>query len=327
MTTALRIRTPVVAGAFAALAATAVVTAPAAPASGAAPADVAGSAARTPNPAFLLERGRFTTFDAPGATTGTTAFGINDRGQIVGKYNDGTSSSGPGAREHGFVRHPDGRFTTIDLPGVRSTSPLGINDRGQIVGVYSLTTGRVGDDPNRRAFLLERGRVTWLDAPGARYTQAYGVNDRGQVVGEFQDAAGYHGFRWEKGRFTTIDAPGEGLATSTVGIDDGGRIVGITVDLSEPTRIRGFLLDRHGFTAVVAPGRAATAPLGINDRGRIVGTLSDADLSSGDGFLLTGLPRGRPRFTTFDVPGAASTVALGVNDRGQIVGSYAPGAG
>ena len=49
--------------------------------------------------------------------------------------------------EHGYLRDRDGRFTTVDLPGVRSTSPLGmnapfgVNDGGRIVGSYAAAPG------------------------------------------------------------------------------------------------------------------------------------------------------------------------------------------
>jgi probable HAF family extracellular repeat protein len=78
-------------------------------------------------------------------------------------------------------------------------------------------SGAVPADPaaphaRNPAFLLDRGRFVRLDVPGARYPQAVGVDNLGQVVGEYQDAAGgYHGFRWQRGRF---------------GIDDRGQVVG-----------------------------------------------------------------------------------------------------
>jgi uncharacterized membrane protein len=60
----------------------------------------------------------FTTFDVPGAPH-TLAWGINDSGQIVGGFYDGT-------RSHGLLI--DGTtFTTIDVPGARNTFAYGIN--------------------------------------------------------------------------------------------------------------------------------------------------------------------------------------------------------
>ena len=55
------------------------------------------------------------------------AFDINDRGQVVGEYEDADG------RFHGYVWH-QGRFRTIDVPGQSSTTATGINNRGQITG-------------------------------------------------------------------------------------------------------------------------------------------------------------------------------------------------
>src|SRR5439155_9880083 len=71
----------------------------------------------------------FTTIDVPNSVT-TNAFGINDRGQIVGGY-DG----------HGFLLS-GGTFTTIDVPNSQGTGANRINDRGQIVGNYGDVSGR-----------------------------------------------------------------------------------------------------------------------------------------------------------------------------------------
>src|ERR1035438_3440214 len=54
---------------------------------------------------------KFITFDAPGAANGTVANFISPVGAIVGWYSDANNAI------HGFVRNPDGVFTTIDVPG------------------------------------------------------------------------------------------------------------------------------------------------------------------------------------------------------------------
>jgi hypothetical protein len=210
----------------------------------------------------------------PGATAGVTPTGINDLGQVIGKYNTGTSPSGAGAGEHGFLRDRRGRVTRIDVPGARSTATTRINDRGQIVGVYSQNTGRVGDDPNRRGFMLGHGKLIRIDYPGAMETQACGLNNLGQVVGEYQDATGFHAFRCSKGRFTTIDAPGAvGTGgTSATGINDFGDVVGTyaTDPTGKPGTEHGFVPHDGVFTSFDAPGSALTLAFDVNDHGQIV---------------------------------------------------------
>jgi len=39
-------------------------------------------------------------------------------------------------RYHGFLRAPDGTFTTFDPPGSQGTSPVAINQAGATTGSY-----------------------------------------------------------------------------------------------------------------------------------------------------------------------------------------------
>jgi uncharacterized membrane protein len=53
------------------------------------------------------------------------------------------------------------------------------------------------------------------------------VNGRAQAVGTYTDANGQtRGFRWERGRITTLDVPGA-VATMVTDINDRGQIVGV----------------------------------------------------------------------------------------------------
>ncbi|HLO05697.1 MAG TPA: VWD domain-containing protein [Terriglobales bacterium] len=120
--------------------------------------------------AFLYSGGSFTRIDVPGATA-TNAYGINDAGQIVGAFYDGTTY-------HSFL-YSGGSFTQIDPPGARYTEALDINDAGQIVGYF------LGSDSS--GFLYSAGSFTQIHVPGASLTAAYGINDAGQIVGWFLD--------------------------------------------------------------------------------------------------------------------------------------------
>ena len=88
----------------------------------------------------LAKEQGFTTIDVPGASL-TQAFGINNRGQIVGRY-----IPAGGRFLRGYVLD-HGTFTTIDVP-FSTYGPIGINARGDIVGTYQLPSG------NFRGFVL-----------------------------------------------------------------------------------------------------------------------------------------------------------------------------
>ena len=202
---------------------------------------------RSLTPGFLLDRGRYTTLEVPGATVETAPSGINNRGMIVG------TARGGGSPDRGFLRDPRGRYTTFRFPGARSTLAQKLNDRGQITGYYSNTADDPREDPT--GFLRDRGRYTRIAVPGALTTTAVGINNRSQVVGQYQDAdRRYHGYVWERGRITTIDVPGA-AATSLVDINDRGQILGAYADdlTQRPGTFHGFVLDRGRLRTFDAP--------------------------------------------------------------------------
>src|SRR5437899_13044750 len=110
----------------------------------------------------------YTTLDDPLAganAAGTAATGINDTGQIVGWYEDGSGGL------HSFL-YSGGIYTTLDDPlaTVRpnaGTDADGINAAGQIVGNYDGASGA------GHGFLYNNGAYTAIDDPlGAGTTAA-----------------------------------------------------------------------------------------------------------------------------------------------------------
>jgi probable HAF family extracellular repeat protein len=80
--------------------------------------------------------GRVATLAVPGAAM-TQAFGINNRGEVVGTYTVGTGNS---AVTHGFTWW-DGKYTTVNYPAASSTALNGVNDEGDVVGFYTDAAG------------------------------------------------------------------------------------------------------------------------------------------------------------------------------------------
>jgi probable HAF family extracellular repeat protein len=147
----------------------------------------------------------FTPIDVPGGFF-TTAWGINNSGQIVGFYD---TLPPPGLVFRGFL-DTDGTFSTMDL------AAFGINDSGQIAA----GSGVLNAD----------GSFTPINVPGASSTTAFGINNSGQIVGSYEDfdeCGPLHGFLYSDGSFTTIDVPG-GSFTQAFGINDSGQIVEYT---------------------------------------------------------------------------------------------------
>src|SRR5215467_6866028 len=81
-----------------------------------------------------------TTFDAPGAGTGTLqgtyALDIEPSGTTIGFVRDANDV------RHGFIRSPDGRFTIFDAPGAgtaanQGTRAYSTNSSGSITGHFT----------------------------------------------------------------------------------------------------------------------------------------------------------------------------------------------
>ena len=121
----------------------------------------------------------WTSFDYPGALF-TYAHGVNNSGQIVGGYSDGST-------DYGFSLN-GGIFTSFNYPGAYYTRANGVSNNGQIVGGY-------GDGSGNHGFSRDSGGVfSSIDYPGSYYTWAHGVNNSGQIVGGYYNGSVYRGF-------------------------------------------------------------------------------------------------------------------------------------
>jgi probable HAF family extracellular repeat protein len=255
---------------------------------------------------YLRERpDDFTVFGSPEGNINEVV-GINNRGQIVGRFVDANGTN------RGFLRDTRG-FTPIDFPGATSTATYKINDRGQIVGGYS-TVGNNTAYPTH-GYLLDQGVFTTIDVPGAQHTIALDINNSGQIVGEYQDASGmFHGFmRDSSGAFTTVDVP---AATRTLitGINDRGQAVGVYADAEGTTH--AFLFEDGRVTTIDVPGALFTQPYAVNNRGQIVGI-------SFDGVRFRGFLLSDGTFTRITGPGAFffGSFVTDIDDRGRIAGA------
>lgn len=267
---------------------------------------VPGIATTTPQYAF-------TTLDVPGAVE-SQAYGITDKGEIVGYFRDGLDVY------HGFL-YVDGIFTTLDAPLAShnrggGTTAFGVNNRGQIVGVYM-----GGSPPFSRAFLYENGIFRTLNVPNPDSatgfdTVAMDINSRGAIVGFYFDQANRtHGYVFKKGTFRALDAPGS-VGTAPYAIDDRNDIAGAFVPSDATCCERGFLFEQGAFTTFDVPGAVHTRITHILPDGRVLGT--DIDTRA----LIHGFLWQKGVFVRLDVPGARWTRPEGINKKGQIVGVY-----
>jgi probable HAF family extracellular repeat protein len=253
---------------------------------------------------------RFRTIDFPEGTA-TQAFGINERGDVVGEYTDAAGNV------HGFL-WSNGNFSSIDYPGAALTSTRGINDAGEIVGAFSTA----GDLDHAHGYTLQNGIYTQHDFPGSPDTDILGIDESGDITGSFgrknQTEAGY---LTNRGRYNSFVVPGSAAnSTGPHGINDNLQVVGFYTDAVNSAVSHGFLKKGEQFTTIDYPDANTTGLFGINEHGEIVGSCNCID-GSGHSFMFA-----NGTFTVITYPVANSfTKARGINDRQQIVGFYQSG--
>ena len=125
--------------------------------------------------AYLIDRRGPRTIDPPGSLL-AAAFGVNDRGDAVGGFEDAVGG-------HGFLRDKHGNYTIIDFPGASFTEVRGVNNRGDTVGQYTIDP--VFFFPFFGFVRTRDGEFTTVNYPGALATIVTGINNRGDLVGIF----------------------------------------------------------------------------------------------------------------------------------------------
>ncbi len=277
--------------------------------------------------------GFVSSFDAPGAglghglNEGTAAYAINRRFAIAGQYEDSKLVY------HGFVRHPDGTFTTFSDPLAGTAANLGtlawdINAAEESAGIYIDAKGVY------HGFLRDpSGKFATVDPPGSVYTyvcEETCLTTDGTLAGTFADATGVqHGFiRAPDGKFTTFSVPGAGTSagqgSGAASLNDAGVISGYFYNSSNSAV--AFIRYKNGATSVFPDPGFQTVAYSINCVNAIAGDVIDKNLT------FHGFERqANGTVATFDAPNAAPGtpgVAFGGtrvstnNAEGEVTGWY-----
>ena len=126
------------------------------------------------------------TITFPGAVNTYGDF-VNAAGAVVGSYVDTDGMF------HGYVRHPDGSFATIDLPEMPNLDFLFVNtitDAG-VIGFRA----KAANDILRSYILLPSGILYEVRLPGSVSTVVRNVNQDGSIIGYYDLPDGRrHGF-------------------------------------------------------------------------------------------------------------------------------------
>lgn len=239
------------------------------------------------------------------------AYGISDRGQVVGH----SLVSDPSQGGHSFLYTGRSRIDLYPFDAGFSWAGKYINNLGQIAG-----STQVGDVLHPALYGLS-AEITVLPTLGfgcGGYCTgtATAINNSGQAVGwsSISDNL-YHAVLWENGTVTDLGSFGAWSYASS--INDSGNVIGLSAyerSNSEPDWIQHPFLYTGGNLIDLTQFGIESA-VDINNRNQIIGTLQRADgmrhaaLVSGGG--------------TTDIHrlGLESDAAA-INEHGQIVGSF-----
>ena len=246
----------------------------------------------------------------------SSAFAINDTGQVTGTSNTGKSTVP-------FIWNPTGGLQSIPLlKGDNCGQGVGINTYGHVAGYSSGPHGV-------RAFLwIPKSGVRPLGSlPGGSYSRARAVNDSDEVAGTSASPAGDRAVLWADGGniWDLGTLPGD-TSSEAMAVNSAGDVVGYS---KGPGGMRAFLWTKVGGMEElgILPGGSSSRALDINDSGTVVGSSTSA---SGDHAFVWQKQTG-----ILDLNDAGSAVALGVvlveahaiNGNGEILamGNMAPG--
>jgi uncharacterized membrane protein len=228
-----------------------------------------------------------------------SAFGVNDRNEIVG-FCDCLS----GQRA---ALWRDGVLTELDDGGAVQSHAMAINVHGDIVGA------RYFSDFSPHAVLWTNGVPQDLPnaTPDATYQFANGVNDDGTIVGVVGGTSRPHGAVWPRvGPPSLLPEPAGASFVYPMSIGNNGWVEGWTQMESGITRTL-LWKGSDPSAEIVDLGQVGTkgqAGKGINDAGMVAGTLHDRAYRWQNGeYTMLG-------------PAGSLSVGEAVNARGDVVG-------
>jgi probable HAF family extracellular repeat protein len=242
------------------------------------------------------------------------AFGINNRGQIIGQVQTNSGDS------HFVVWNNDGTMRALNvLDKGRVSSIRDINDRGQIVGDMFTDTGK-------RAFLFENGTIKNLGTLGGNESYAVAINNKGQVICNVTiTSPNYyrHTVLWDNGTTRELGTLG-GQSSDAIGINNRAEVIGMAEFRPNYPVSHPFLWKDGTMTDLTPADDRYSIAADINDRGRVIGTVQTSSYRYNavlwkDG-RMTDLNKLLPANSGWELTAPHATYNYHVNNKGQIVG-------
>ena len=267
----------------------------------------------------------------------SAAFGINERGLIVGLSQNGSIDPITGYPEEDAVTWRSGRIQNLGTLGGNNSLAFAVNDWGQVVGeaanaipddyAFGLPYIAASSFPvaqQARAFLWQNGTMHDLGTLGGNDAAAGLVNDLGQVAGisytnstpnPTTDLPTLHPFFWQNGRMVDIGSLG-GTYGYANWLNHWGQVVGVSYLTGDQT-FHPFLWNAGALRDLGTLGGSVGVANWVNDLGQVVGWANLQGDQANHGFLWSG---GR-KVDLGVVSGDACSTATSINLTGQIVGA------
>ncbi len=270
---------------------------------------------------------------ATGFDAYSTAYGINNSGQVVGQS---IVPSIDVFRSNAFRTAPNSAIApatdNLGTLGGNSSTAYDINDSGQVVGESNKTIY----GPNSRAFLWNStSGMQDLGTLGGLSSVAYGINNPGQVVGSSETSISnseqvvgeFRAFLWDSTSGMQDLGTLGGFGSNAYDINDSGQVIGTAGTIEGDTH--AFLYNGRGLLQDLGTlGGSSSVAYGINNFGQVVGTAETGatytpdDPKGGENGRVTHafLYSGSGSLQDLGTLGGPNSIAYDINDFGQVVG-------
>jgi probable HAF family extracellular repeat protein len=125
--------------------------------------------------------------------------------------------------------------------------------------------------------------MIYCPTPIRGLSHATGLSSAGHVAGSIWDTSGWSGHPvaalFDGREVHNLDTLG-GRESSATGVNASGQVVGYSLALTNPSRLRAFLHDGSGMHDLGTLGGSYSVAYGINDAGQVVGSASTGDVST-----------------------------------------------
>lgn len=260
------------------------------------------------NTAAVWTETTFTTL--AGIAPGSTGEAINDRGDIAGVWNN-----------RPYIYSAGGVFTDTGVAVGNYPAITGLNNADQLTG-YSSTPG------GAQGFVYANGNTQTIPSlPNGRGSQPYAINNLGQIAGTATlltgdpSALDIHAFRYQDGRIVDLGVLPGAVSSAAYDINDHGMAAGMSGSQSAGVADYRPVLFSNGQLIDVGVSTEGVAQLlALNDNGWAVGSgdyLADGVVNFHANLYANG--RYYDLNTLLDDPGWYLERAFDINDAGQIL--------